>query len=260
MTSAVSGKVRSNEPSSARSPTASASPTATPTSEASTPITSDSSTTARRTWPRVAPIRRSVPSSRVRCATVIDIVLTITKRADEQDHAAEAAQDPRDDVDEQADPLLVVGGALVRRLHLHACATRTAAGAARARSAVTPSAAAIETTSSLPSFCSSRCATGRSNTAIVAPPSELTLPNRPRPTTSNGRRGRQGGDLDRVADRDAVSVGRARVEHDLAVRRSPTSLAETQRVELLVLRPETHHEGGIAGDRLPVRPDDDGVR
>ena len=56
---------------------ASQSPAAKPISEASTPITSASSTTEASTWRREAPSRR-VASSRVRCATVTDSVLKIT--------------------------------------------------------------------------------------------------------------------------------------------------------------------------------------
>ena len=42
------------------------------------PITSASSTTDSRTWRRDAPSVRSVASSRVRCAIVIDSELTMT--------------------------------------------------------------------------------------------------------------------------------------------------------------------------------------
>ncbi len=72
-----------------------------------------------------------------------------------------------------------------------------------------------------------------------------------------GRGGRQCGNLDDVTDPHAVAVGGARVEHDLAVACGPASLAETERVELLVLGLEAHHERGVAGDLLPARADHD---
>ena len=68
-----------NETSSALSPLASPRPRNSPTIEASRPITSASSITDRSTWRRVAPSVRSVASSRVRWAIVIESVLAITK-------------------------------------------------------------------------------------------------------------------------------------------------------------------------------------
>jgi hypothetical protein len=57
---------------SALRPSASATPTPTPAAEASPPTASASSSTPRRTCPRVAPTIRSSPNSRVRWATVIE--------------------------------------------------------------------------------------------------------------------------------------------------------------------------------------------
>ena len=68
-----------NETSSAFSPLASPSPRNKPATEARIPITSASSRTEARTWRCVAPRLRSVASSRVRWAMVIDRVLAITK-------------------------------------------------------------------------------------------------------------------------------------------------------------------------------------
>ena len=73
------GRVSPTASKSAFSPLASTKPRPRPTTEASAPITSDSSSTERRTWRREAPSVRRVASSRVRCATVIDSVLKITK-------------------------------------------------------------------------------------------------------------------------------------------------------------------------------------
>ena len=59
-------------------PLASPMPAISPSTEASRPITTPSSTTARMTCLREPPSVRSVANSRVRCATVIDSVLKIT--------------------------------------------------------------------------------------------------------------------------------------------------------------------------------------
>ena len=72
------GRSRFAAAKSAVSPLASATPAAIPTSDAASPTTNASSTTLRSTCPRVAPSVRSVASSRVRCATVIESVLKIT--------------------------------------------------------------------------------------------------------------------------------------------------------------------------------------
>ena len=58
-------------------PAASATPTPIPAAEASSPISSASSSTLPRTWRRVAPTMRSRPNSFVRWATVIDSELKI---------------------------------------------------------------------------------------------------------------------------------------------------------------------------------------
>ncbi len=64
---------------SAFSPFASARPRNSPITDAISPMTNASSNTEPSTWRRVAPSVRRVASSRVRCATVIDSVLAITK-------------------------------------------------------------------------------------------------------------------------------------------------------------------------------------
>ncbi len=75
----VCGRSMPNETNSAFRPLASANPRNRPTTEASSPITNASMSTDASTCRRVAPSVRSVASSRVRCATVIDSVLAITK-------------------------------------------------------------------------------------------------------------------------------------------------------------------------------------
>ena len=72
------GSSRSTALKSAVSPFASRTPSPSPIAEATTPSTVPSSTTERSTWRRDAPSVRSVASSFVRCATVIESVLKIT--------------------------------------------------------------------------------------------------------------------------------------------------------------------------------------
>ena len=72
------GSCRSRAANSADSPSASRIPAPIPTADAITPITKPSSTTDRSTCRRDAPRVRSVASSRVRCATVIESVLKMT--------------------------------------------------------------------------------------------------------------------------------------------------------------------------------------
>ena len=78
-TVSASGSSRSSARNSASSPFASPSPRNRPTTDARKPITKASRSTERSTCRREAPSVRSVANSRVRCATVIERVLKITK-------------------------------------------------------------------------------------------------------------------------------------------------------------------------------------
>ena len=86
------GRSRSSAPNSASSPYASPTPRKKPTIDAIRPMTSASRSTARRICLREAPIVRSVASSRVRCATVIDIVLKMTKAPTKRATAPKASK------------------------------------------------------------------------------------------------------------------------------------------------------------------------
>ena len=77
-TIAACGISRSTARKSAVNPFASRTPSPRPTADATTPSTRPSSTTERSTWRREAPSVRSVASSFVLWATVIDSVLKIT--------------------------------------------------------------------------------------------------------------------------------------------------------------------------------------
>jgi hypothetical protein len=74
----VVGKSLLNALKSAFSPSARPTPSTRPVMEASSPIVSDSIVIEPSSWRREAPIVRSVASSRMRCATVIDSVLKMT--------------------------------------------------------------------------------------------------------------------------------------------------------------------------------------
>ena len=77
-TSAVRGRSKPISPSRPASSGASPIPAKRPSTDPTSPIRSASWTTACRIWRRDAPIVRSMPNSRVRCATVIVNVLKMT--------------------------------------------------------------------------------------------------------------------------------------------------------------------------------------
>jgi hypothetical protein len=78
-TVSVCGRSRFSALKSSFNPTARPSPAKRPTTEAPSPITSASRMTERSTCRREAPSVRSVANSRIRCATVIESVLKMTK-------------------------------------------------------------------------------------------------------------------------------------------------------------------------------------
>ncbi len=86
----------------------------------SAPMTSASRSTARRICLREAPIVRSVASSRVRCATVIDIVLKMTKAPTKRATRAEGEQEVADEARELADLAGGLLGLLDSGAHLRA--------------------------------------------------------------------------------------------------------------------------------------------
>jgi hypothetical protein len=69
------GTSRPTAPSRARRPNDIPTPAARPTAEATTPTTTDSNTTERTTWARLAPTARSMAMSRARWATTMENVL-----------------------------------------------------------------------------------------------------------------------------------------------------------------------------------------
>ena len=75
----VCGSERPSAVNTALRPTARPSPAKRPTTEASSPVKKLSMRTERSTCRREAPSDRSVANSRIRCATVIEMVLKVTK-------------------------------------------------------------------------------------------------------------------------------------------------------------------------------------
>ena len=83
--------------------------------DASMPITSASTTTERRTWRRDAPSVRSVASSRVRWAIVIESELKITNAPTKSAITPKREQEVAEERDELVRVLRVLGGLLGRR-------------------------------------------------------------------------------------------------------------------------------------------------
>ena len=138
-------------------------------SDATTPITSASTITDASTWRRDPPIVRIVANSRVRCAIVIESEFAITNAPTKSAMPANASRKS------WRKPM----NSFVPSRPRSACAPPERTCARRAEVALevglscgveTPGSAATRIWSSLPSLPNSRCAVGRSNAAIVAPP------------------------------------------------------------------------------------------
>ena len=126
---------------------------------------------------------RSVANSRVRWATVIDRVLKITNAPTNSAIAAEAQQEVADRVHDDVRLAGVRRRLLLGVLDLQARGDQRLDGADELSGDV-PSLAAIEIPSNWPSLPSSVWAVGRSQIAIVAPPSESIPPKVAMPVTS----------------------------------------------------------------------------
>ena len=237
-------------------PTASPSPENSPMIDASRPITSASTITEASTCRRDAPIVRSVANSRVRCATVIDSVLKITKAPTNRAMPANVSRKYR---------MIVVNVATSSESSL-ACSVpdRTVTdvpSSSRMRvtssSGATPSSAAACTASSSPSLSRSAWAVGMSKMANVAPPSELSSPYRAIPTISNSWAGPRAATPIRSPSGEVLVVGDPLVDRELPRARRPAALDEVERIEAVVLGRglDAEREGGGASrvDRLAVR-------
>ena len=165
----------------------SASPRPRPASEAAKPMIPASAMTERITWRREAPRVRSVASSRERWATVMDSVLKMTKAPTKRATPPKASSRARMNAIAWEIPCLSRA----------ACSSPVVACAvAGSRGAISRASSACETPGSAatwiawkPLMPSTERAVGMSKTAIVAPPSESTSPNRARPVTRKVRTG-----------------------------------------------------------------------
>jgi hypothetical protein len=168
-------------------PLASPKPAARPKALAAAPIISASAMTVRSTCRRDAPASRSSPNSRERWATVIDSELKIV-------NAPTSSATPPN---ASSTPLMIemncFSPSSVKRSFLAAVCIR-ACGSAVARlwrtcAADTPSRAVTRIESTRPASSNRPCAVCRSNTAIVAVPSDSTEPNVVRPVMRKLRAG-----------------------------------------------------------------------
>ena len=177
----ASGSESPIESNSASSAFASPSPPNRPSTEASTPIASASASTEPSTWRRWAPTIRSSPSSRVRWATVIESVLKMVNAP------TRIATPPNTSSAIRMIEMNCSSPSSVKRSCFSAVTTWASGSAparsARSRAAATPSRPATRIPSTSSPRSNSFCAARRSNTADVAVPSDLTLPNRAVPTT-----------------------------------------------------------------------------
>ena len=158
------------------SPLARAEPDEEPDDAARTPITSASMMIERSSWRRDAPSVRSVASSRVRCAIVIESEFAITKLPTKSATPPNPSRNFwRKEMNE-----------FVSLLSSWACARRSAPGVRRGGWRwICRSSWSVETFGfgrdrdlvELPGLAEERCAVGRSKPASVAPPIVATEPN-----------------------------------------------------------------------------------
>jgi hypothetical protein len=157
-------------------------PASTPATDPSAPMMVASSTIPRRIWPREAPSVRSMPSSRIRWATVIEKVLKIrklpTRSATPPNTSSTMRKKARSSLmSSDCRSAAWTPVSTVRR----AGSTRSMLRASSASE--TPSAASTEMASNWPCFSVRRWASSSVSWAVPAPPDEV-LPSRWSPTIS----------------------------------------------------------------------------
>ena len=198
-------------------------PATTPATEPTSPMIAASSTIPRRICPRVAPSVRSIPSSRMRCATVIENVLKMRKLPTSSATPPKTRRTTRRKL----------------RSSLMSCDWRWAACApvSTVRRAgrtplmrreswpgETPSAACTEIASNSPTFPVKRCASGSVRTEVPEPPEAVVaqaLDARDLVRLHAGF----AGDPQRVPQLQALAVGGGLVDRRLVRRLGRAALA-----------------------------------
>ncbi len=157
-------------------PFASARPRKRPPTAATRPMTNASIRTDASTCRRVAPSVRSVASSRVRCAIVMDSVFAMTKLPTKSATPPNAS---RKSLMMERKPFVsfVCWFACAWPVRTWALIGRIGRTSRTSSDGETPCFAAMLMLSSLPALSKIVCAVGKSKIAIVAPPSDETLPN-----------------------------------------------------------------------------------
>ena len=221
------------------------------------PITSDSTTIEASTWRRDAPSVRSVASSRVRWAIVIESEFAITKLPTKSAIAAEREQEVLQEARELLGVLRVLGRLRLAGPHLRCPAAGSPGSPPTSCSGETPGLPAARIWSSLPCLSKSRWAVGRSKPASVAPPIEATEPNLTSPEivqlpAPGPRPGRRSCSPTARSFLSAVALS-----IDDLVRARPGAVDERERVEVGPRRVDGEAEvrGAAEDDHLAVLPD-----
>ena len=255
-TVSVCGRSRLSAMKSSFRPTASPSPANSPMIDASRPITNASTITEVSTCRRDAPTVRSVANSRVRCATVIDSVLKITKAPTNRAMPANDSRKYR-----------------MMLVNVEISSESSVACSAPDRTVTdVPSSSRMRATSS--SGATPSCGGGlhRVELALLvqerlggrdvedrergaAERAQIAVPRDSDDLELLG--GAEGRDADPVADGEVLLVGNPLVDRELLRARRPATLDEVERIEAVVLGRglDAEREGGGASrvDRLAVR-------
>ena len=196
------------------------------------PSTSASTTIEPSTCRREAPSVRSVASSRVRCAIVIESELAITNAPTKSAITPKASRKSGGSEMNSFVSFASSVACAVAGPHLRARRAGSPGSRRRAAPARRPACAATRIWSSLPSLSKSRCAVGRSKPASVAPPIGRTEPNLTSPEIRSCSTGPSAWTPIRLPDCEVLLVRgrRRRSRPRSAFGQAP--LDERQRVEL----------------------------
>ncbi len=178
------GRVKPTLSKSLNRPSARPRPAKSPVIEASVPMTSDSTKIMFSTWRRLAPSVRSVASSRVRCAIVIEREFAITKLPTKSATPPNASRKSRRKLMNES---VSAASFAACWAPVRACASGGSTPFTSCSSVVgvTPGLPSSAISSKRPVLSKSRCAVGRSKPASVAPPMVLEEPSRTVPEIRN---------------------------------------------------------------------------